>query len=142
MKSKVRSRKESARNSSKARPTVKRKTRVATNGGVLEIENGLGRMKTARAIAKSLKKAADASDNLTTAPFHAAMAALDHLIGFLERQRVRLEAAKDELRRLYGETMEEPNRRVRRISDARGSAVRSDARRPRKRGSGIKTAAA
>ena len=95
------------KSSSKAKP----KTRVRTPHGALDIQNGLGRMKTPRAIAKTLKQAADASENLTTAPFQAAMAALDHLIQFLDRQRARLEAAKEELRRLYGEVNDEPNRR-------------------------------
>lgn len=95
------------KSASKAKP----KTRVRTPHGALDIQNGLGRMKTPRAIAKSLKQAADASEHLTTAPFHAAMAALDHLIQFLDRQRARLEAAKEELRVLYGEAMDEPNRR-------------------------------
>jgi hypothetical protein len=125
MKNKTR-KKTARKTSTKAR----RKTRIATPHGPVVIENGLGGMKTARAIAKALKQAADASDNLSTAPFHAAMAALDHLISFLDRQRERLEAAKDELRRLYGDT--EPNRRVRRDDTAPA--------RPRKRG--LKAAAA
>lgn len=98
-------------NRRKSATKTKSKTRVRTPHGALDIQNGLGRMKTPRAIAKKLKQAADASENLTTAPFHAAMAALDHLIHFLDRQRARLEAAKEELRKLYGEAMDEPNRR-------------------------------
>jgi hypothetical protein len=35
------------------------------------------------------------------------MAALDHLIAFLDRQKARLEAAKIELRKLYGEVVDE-----------------------------------
>jgi len=99
------------RRKSSSKSKAKPKTRVRTPHGALDIQNGLGRMKTPRAIAKTLKQAADASENLTTAPFHAAMAALDHLIQFLDRQRARLEAAKEELRKLYGETMDEPYRR-------------------------------
>ena len=95
----------------KSSSTAKPRTRVRTPHGALDIQNGLGRMKTPRAIAKTLKQAADASENLTSAPFHAAMAALDHLIQFLDRQRARLEAAKEELRKLYGEAMDEPYRR-------------------------------
>jgi hypothetical protein len=96
------------------RTTAKKKvrTRVKTRSGAIYIENGLGGMKTARAIAKTLKKAADASDNLSAAPYIAAMAALDHLIAFLDRQKARLEAAKIELAKLYGENIvDEPNRR-------------------------------
>ncbi len=96
----------------KSSSTPKRKTRVRTRHGALDIQNGLGSMKTAHAIAKSLKQAADASEHLTSAPFHAAMAALEHLIQFLDRQRARLEAAKEELRKLYGEVLDDkPNRR-------------------------------
>lgn len=101
-----------ARTKRPRKTSIKGKTRVKTRHGAMDIQNGLGKMRTARAIAKSLKQAADASDNLATAPFQAAMAALDHLIEFLDRQRSRLEAAKEELRKLYGEVIDdEPNRR-------------------------------
>src|SRR5262245_11735633 len=106
------SRKSKARNNRPRKTSIKRKTRVSTHHGTMDIQNGLGNMKTALAIAQSLKKAADASENLTSAPFHAAMAALDHLIEFLDRQRSRLEAAKNELRKLYGEVLDDdPSRR-------------------------------
>ena len=106
----TRSKSKSARNKSSIKS--KRRTRVHTAHGALDIQNGLGNMKTAKAIAKSLKQAADASENLTTAPFHAAMAALDHLIQFLHRQRARLESAREELRKLYGEVLDDdPSRR-------------------------------
>ena len=119
----------------KSSSKAKRKTRVRTAHGDLDIQNGLGTMKTPRAIAKTLKQAADASGNLTTAPFHAAMAALDHLIQFLDRQRARLEAAKEELRTLYGEVMDEPNRRQSHLDHDRVSK----GQRPKKRG-GFKVA--
>jgi hypothetical protein len=94
-----------------ARPRTKsngkRHTRLSTRHGALDIEHGLGALRTSRAIAKSLKKAADASEMLTTAPFNAAMAAIDHLIEFLDRQKERLEGAKIELCKLYGEVLED-----------------------------------
>jgi len=128
-------------NSQRSRTTAKKRgtrTRVATHHGALDLENGLGRMKTARAIAKSFKKAADASENLTTAPFHAAIAALDHLIAFLDRQKERLEAAKIELRKLYGETVEDQPGRHRAGGTARehrrSAAKSGSGRRSRKRG--------
>jgi hypothetical protein len=97
----------------------------------MHIENGLGGMKSARAIAKSLKVAADASEHLTGAPFHAAMAALDHLIEFLDRQKERLEKAKVELRKLYGERSEdEPKPLPRRSASTKRPA---DALKNRKR---------
>lgn len=114
------------------------RTRVTTHNGSIDIENGLGGMKTARAIAKSLKQAADASENLTTAPFHAAMAALDHLIAFLDRQKERLEAAKDELRKLYGESVDDESKRRHSGGPTRENrspvAKGARARRTRKRG--------
>jgi hypothetical protein len=115
-----------------AKVKTKRRTRVSTHHGALDIENGLGRMKTPRAIAKTLKRAADASENLTSAPFHAAMAALDHLIDFLDRQRARLEAAKVELRKLYGEAVDEPPR-VRTKTTSGTRAARGTGNRSRKR---------
>ena len=117
------------------RTTAKKKvrTRVKTRNGAIDIENGLGRMKTARAIAKTLKKAADASENLSAAPYLAAMAALDHLIAFLDRQKARLEAAKIELAKLYGETIvDEPNRRRSggAVNEYRRTAAKSKSGRP------------
>ncbi|HKW15457.1 MAG TPA: DUF3175 domain-containing protein [Candidatus Krumholzibacteria bacterium] len=131
--------KKTTRKANRNRTTTKKKvrTRVTTRRGTIDIENGLGRMKTARAIARSLKKAADASENLGTAPYLAAMAALDHLIAFLDRQKARLEAAKIELARLYGEAIdEEPNRRhsAGAVSEYRRTAAKSkNGRRSRKR---------
>jgi len=108
-----------ARTKRPRKTSIKAKTRVKTRHGAIEIQNGLGKMKTARSIARSLKQAADASENLTTAPFQAAMAALDHLIEFLDRQRSRLEAAKKELRKLYGEVLDdEPNRKRHQSDDS------------------------
>jgi hypothetical protein len=93
------------RNASSKKGT--RRTRVTTHNGTIDIEHGLGRMKSARAIARTLKQAADASGGLKVAPYAAAMAALDHLIAFLDRQKERLEAARIELRKLYGESLDE-----------------------------------
>jgi hypothetical protein len=103
----------------------------------MDIQNGLGGMKTARAIARSLKKAADASDGIKTAPFTAAMAALDHMIAFLDRQKERLEAARIELRKLYGEMTDDvPDRRSARSGEDeyRGPTARARGKRSSKRG--------
>ena len=124
------SRTSKARTKRPRKTSIKPKTRVNTRHGAIDIQNGLGNMKTARAIARSLKQAADASEHITTAPFQAAMAALDHLIEFLDRQRSRLEAAKEELRKLYGEVIDdEPNRR-RRQSDDSSKRGRARSKKP------------
>jgi hypothetical protein len=76
---------------------------IKTNGSMV-LEPGLLQMKTARAIAKSLKHSADTSKRLTNTPFHSALSTLNFLISHVELQKARLEAAKKELRELYGET--------------------------------------
>jgi hypothetical protein len=75
---------------------------IRTNGS-MEIDPNLMHMKTARAIAKSLKRAADDSKHLTHSPFHSALSTLNHLIAHIETQKSRLEGARGELRQLYGE---------------------------------------
>lgn len=91
------------------RPTVATKSKeyrpedlIRTNGS-MEIDPNLMHMKTARAIAKSLKHSADGSKKLTHSPFHSALSTLNHLITHVEVQKARLEAARGELRQLYGE---------------------------------------
>lgn len=75
---------------------------IRTNGS-MEIDPNLMHMKTARAMAKSLKRSADSSKRLTHSPFHSALSTLNHLITHVEVQKARLEAARSELRQLYGE---------------------------------------
>jgi hypothetical protein len=75
---------------------------IRTNGS-MEIDPNLMHMKTARAMAKSLKRSADSSKHLTHSPFHSALSTLNHLITHVEVQKARLEAARNELRQLYGE---------------------------------------
>jgi hypothetical protein len=91
------------------RPTVATKSKeyrpedlIKTNGSMV-LDPNLMHMKTARAIAKSLKHSADGSKKLTHSPFHSALSTLNHLITHVEVQKARLEAARGELRRLYGE---------------------------------------
>ena len=91
------------------RPTVATKNKeyrpedlIRTNGS-MELDPNLMHMKTARAMAKSLKRSADESKRLTHSPFHSALSTLNHLITHVEVQKARLEAARTELRILYGE---------------------------------------
>ena len=71
-------------------------------GGVIDLEPRLLEKGNARAIAKSLKRAAESGPRKNN-PFHSALAALNAMISHLEMQKARLEAAKKELRSLYGE---------------------------------------
>ena len=87
----------------RAKNTEYRPEDVIRTNGSMEIDPNLMHMKTARAIAKSLKRAADDSKHLTHSPFHSALSTLNHLITHIEVQKTRLEGARKELRQLYGE---------------------------------------
>lgn len=73
----------------------------------LDLEKGVFTKSSPRAIARSLKRSAEASRRRKSAPFRSAMSML---VFHLNRggkqlpaaQRKRLEQAKDELRQLYG----------------------------------------
>lgn len=121
------------------KPTrARRKTRVTTPHGALHLENGLGALPSARSIAKSIKRAADASTSVKAASYEAALAAVNYLIRHLDKQLARLHAARQHLRELYDEVLEdEPQRRMRHISDERVAA-----RGPRKRGRKLDLASA
>ena len=121
---KARSRKSSTRS--------KRKSRITTPRGVLNLEHGLGALPSARSIAKTIKRAADAGTSARASSYQAAMAAIAHLIRYLDKQLVRLRAAQKELRALYHEALEnEQDRRMRVISDER-VAAKSTRKRARK----------
>jgi hypothetical protein len=103
-KTKTRARTKAARPRKSAKPRSKpRSADELTKGGPLKVRPELLEMQSARQIAKSLKEAAERSDQLSSSPFHSALSVLNHLIGHLELQKARLEAAKKELRSLYGE---------------------------------------
>ena len=91
--------------SRKESPGLETKELTRTNG-VIELDPHLLNMRTARSIAKSLKRSADTSPRLEHSPFHSAMSVLNALINNVDVLRVRLDAAKKELRILYHE-MEE-----------------------------------
>jgi hypothetical protein len=111
---------------------TRQKTRLVIPGGALDLENGLGHMTSPKAIAKAIKRAADAGGSGKVSPFDSAMAALAYLIHHLETQLVRLHDAQRELRGLYGQVEEdELHRRLRLISDER-TTVRATRRRVRK----------
>ena len=73
----------------------------------LDLERGVFKKRSARAIARSLKRSAERSQRRKSAPFRSAMSMLNfHLNrggkGLSRTQRARLERAKGELRKLYG----------------------------------------
>ncbi len=89
---------------------------VTETSHALELEPGVFTLEDPREIAHSLKRSADASRHRKSEPFRAAMSMLTFYINRAGRhlsaeQRNRLEAAKQELRVLYGrDNRDLPNR--------------------------------
>jgi hypothetical protein len=80
---------------------------VTDKSNALDLEPGVFTLEDPREIARSLKHAADRSERRKAEPFQSAMSMLNFYINRAGRklpdvQRRRLEAAKDELRVLYG----------------------------------------
>lgn len=81
--------------------------RVTTTSNALDLEPGVFRFEDPRQIARSLKRSAERSRRRKSAPFRSAMSMLAFYINragtqLPRAQRARLEAAKDELRVLFG----------------------------------------
>jgi Protein of unknown function (DUF3175) len=81
--------------------------RVTETSDALTLEEGVFTKDSPRAIARSLKRSADASRRRKSDPYRAAMSMLVFYInragkGLSKMRRNRLEKAKDELRKLYG----------------------------------------
>jgi hypothetical protein len=81
--------------------------RVTEQSNALDLEPGVFTWRDPRRIARSLKASAERSDRRKTDPFRSAMSMLNFYINRAGRQldegqRLRLEAAKDELRALFG----------------------------------------
>ena len=81
--------------------------RVTETSNALDLEQGVFTLDDPRAIALSLKRSADESRRRRSDPFRSAMSMLTFYINragehLPARRRERLEAAKDELRELYG----------------------------------------
>ena len=94
--------KDARQKSRKSAPSLETRELVTTNG-VLQLDPHLLQMNNARSIAKSLKRSADTSEKLEHSPFHSAMSVLSSLVSQIELLKMRLEAAKKELRVLYNE---------------------------------------
>lgn len=80
--------------------------RVTANSDALDLEPGVFTLRDPRAIARSLKRSAERSARRKSDPFRSAMSMLTFYINRAGRnlpqdQRRRLEAAKQELRKLF-----------------------------------------
>jgi hypothetical protein len=81
--------------------------RVTRTSDALDLQSGVFRMRSARAIARSLARSAEASKRRKSAPFRSAMSMLTFYVNragkkLPARERARLTRAKEELRKLYG----------------------------------------
>ena len=80
---------------------------VTRESDALDLERGVFRRGSARAIAQSLKRSAERSKRRKSAPYRSAMSMLTFYInragrGLGTERRRTLERAKEELRKLYG----------------------------------------
>src|SRR5262245_31496726 len=87
--------------------TKKWSARVTRTSDAMDLESGVFRKKSARAIASSVKRSAERSKRRKSPPFRSAMS----MLTFYENRagknlgvgaKKKLDAAKDELRALYG----------------------------------------
>ena len=96
----------------------------------LDLETDVFKQRSPRAIARSLKRSADASRRRKSPPFRSAMSMLTFYInrggkGLPAARRRVLESAKNELRRLYGRSAGSPHQPRAKRSAAKASS-RSD----------------
>ena len=80
---------------------------VTESSDALTLEEGVFKKPTARAVALSLKRSAEASHRRKSAPYRSAMSMLVFFInrageGLSKSEKQKLEKSKDELRALYG----------------------------------------
>jgi hypothetical protein len=80
---------------------------VTTRSNALDLEGGVFTQRDPRKIARSLKRSAERSRRRKSDPYRSAMSMLTFYINragkqLPKTQRARLQAAKDELRDLYG----------------------------------------
>ena len=81
--------------------------RVTRTSDAMDLESGVFRKQSPRAIARSVARSAEASKRRKSAPFRSAMSMLTFYVnragrGLSARDRQRLMRAKEELRKLYG----------------------------------------
>jgi hypothetical protein len=87
--------------------------RVTENSNALDLEEGVFSLDNPRRIARSLKRSAERSHRRKSDPFRSAMSMLTFYINragsnLTKERRARLEAAKQELRLLYGKKASRP----------------------------------
>jgi hypothetical protein len=97
--------------------------RVTETSDALDLESGVFTHQDPRKIARSLKRSAELSHRRKADPFRSAMSMLTFYINragsqLPARQRARLEAAKDEIRDLFGRPRVRPRRAKRRATPA------------------------
>ncbi len=90
----------------KAEKTSRWSQQVTEHSHALALEPGVFKLKSAKAIAASLKRSAEASKQRKSDPYRSAMSMLVFYINRAGKQlsagdRQRLEKAKDELRKLF-----------------------------------------
>ena len=88
-------------------PARKWSAAVARKSDALDLKPGIFKARSARLIALSLKRSADASQRRKASPFQSAMSMLNFEInrggrGLSEARRAILRRAKNELRKAYG----------------------------------------
>lgn len=99
----------------KQKPDPKRWSKhVMETSNALDLDQGVFIWDDPRRIARSLKRSADRSQRRRSSPFRSAMSMLTFHINragkkLSQEQRERLEAAKDELRALYGKERRSSN---------------------------------
>jgi len=91
--------------------------RVTETSNALDLEEGVFTLHNPREIARSLKRSAELSHRRKAAPFRSAMSMLVFYINRAgkdlgTRQRATLEAAKNELRTLYGKPRQHKRRKI------------------------------
>lgn len=97
----------------KAGKSEKWSQRVTETSDALDLEAGVFTFEDPRRIAQSLKRSAERSKRRKTDAFRSAMSMLNFYINRAGKQlhadqRARLEAAKDELRELFGRPRKKP----------------------------------
>jgi Protein of unknown function (DUF3175) len=99
--------KPTAANRRDARSKTRWSGEVTAHSDALDLQPGVFKRGNARSIARSLKRSAEQSRRRKASPFQSAMSMLNFYInragkGLPAAQRSRLQAAKSELRALYG----------------------------------------
>src|SRR5437867_10934709 len=92
---------------SSRRPSKRWSRRVTERSNALDLDKGVFTRRDPKSIARSLKRSAERSHRRKSDPYRSAMSMLTFYINragknLPEQRRAKLEAAKDELRALYG----------------------------------------